>query len=125
MESLTKITHYIQNLPSATSIGIFAGNDETAIAVLWALRGHDAKNTFVVGCDSTREMRLMVRDSETPAIATIDTKVGDQAAKTIQAIQKQVREFQEPKLYPDHLDIDFKTLLRTNPDSQLLWVKAR
>ena len=125
LDSLDELKEYIQDYPAATSIGIFAGNDETAIAVLWALRGRDAENTFVVGCDSTREMRLIVRDPDTPAIATINTKLDDQAHKTIQAIQGQVRHFQEPALRPGNLHVDFKKLLKNNDKLQLLWGKAR
>ncbi len=127
LDSLEKIKAYIQNYTAATSIGIFAGNDETATTVLWALRhlsGRNAGNAFVVGCDATREMRLIVRDPNTGAIATIDTKLGDQAHKTIQAIQEPVRHFQEPKLDPDDLDIKFEKLLQ-DPKFEKLWEKAR
>ena len=127
LDSLEKIKAYIQNYTAATSIGIFAGNDETATAVLWVLRhlsGRNEGNAFVVGCDETREMRLILRDPNTCAIATINTKLGDQALKTIQAIQEPVHHFQKPNLYPKELDIKFKKLLQ-NPKFEKLWENTR
>ena len=125
LDSLKHIRAYIGTYTAATSIGIFAGNDETATAVLSVLSGHSGGDAFVIGCDSTREMRLIVDGKATPAIATIDTKLGDQARTAIQAIQEQVCHFQEPELYPKPLDIKFKELLELNPKFAKLWKKAR
>ena len=70
-------------------------------------------------------MRLIVTDPDTPAIATIETYIGNQAQKTIQASQGQVCHFQEPELRPGNLHVKFKKLLELNPKFAKLWEKAR
>ncbi len=124
LDSLSNIRDYITGYTPATSIGIFAGNDETAIATLRALRDRDRDTAFVVGCDSTREMRLIVAGKATPAIATIDTKIRDQAEKTVRAVRSRVVAFQEPELYPKVLDITFRTRLQDS-EVRLFWEKPR
>ena len=112
IDSFPHINAYIKDQSPATPIGIFGGNDETSIAVLQALRDAEVETAFVVGCDSTREMRLIVDNREQPAaVATIDTRIRDQAMMTVRAIQSPIFELLEPKLHPTFLDGEFKKLL--------------
>lgn len=112
IDSFPHINAYIKDQSPATPIGIFGGNDETSIAVLQALRDAEVESAFVVGCDSTREMRLIVDNREQPAaVATIDTRIRDQAMMTVRAIQSPLFELLEPKLHPTFLDGEFKKLL--------------
>lgn len=109
-ESLPYISQIIKSCPSETSLGIFAGNDETALAVIRSVENSEQNNVFVVGCDATREMRSLVESKNSAAIATIDTGLLSQAKKIVQIIQTGGIEFQEPKLYP--LNLRFRKLLR-------------
>ena len=68
-----------------------------------------------------REIRLIVTDPDTPAIATIDTKLGEQAIEAINALQNKVHKFMEPKLLPRELDNKFKQQLPENERLRALW----
>ncbi len=110
IESLPYITQIIQSCPPEISLGVFSGNDETAIAVLQALEDKKSGNVFVVGTDATREMRLAVDRKQSAAVATIDTNLYDQAQKIVQCIKAKGIEYQEPKLYP--INLRFRKLLK-------------
>lgn len=111
IDSIPDLSVDTRDYPPTTAIGVFASNDETAVAMLIALRERDPTTTFVVGCDYTPEMRLIVDDARTHAIATIDTNICNQARETIQAIKHRVRHVQEPKLHPRTLNNEFEKLL--------------
>ena len=115
IEGLPQLRQLIQSYPSNTSLGIFAGNDETAVAVLESLVDLDSREVLVVGCDSTRGMRLAVDGNDSAALATIETHVNQQAQKIVQVVQKRkVVEYQEPTLYPITLDLEFRRSLETD-----------
>ena len=88
IEALPDLKRLIESYPPNTSLGIFAGNDETAAAVLELLVDLDSRAVLVVGCDSTRGMRLAVDGNDPSALATIETHVNQQAQKIVQVVQK-------------------------------------
>lgn len=116
--SLPAVRQLIDSCGVGTPLGIFAGNDETAFAVMRALQLLQHTGAFVVGCDATREMRVAIDSGSTPAIATIDTNIRRQAKKVVEALSRRVVEFQEPQLYP--LSVQVKRLLR-DPGFANLW----
>lgn len=122
IESLPHLKQIIESCPKETSLGIFAGNDETAFAVFHALEYCEPRLAFVVGCDATREMRLAIDSGKTNVISTIDTDLRSQAKKILQAVKAKTIELQEPKLYPMSLQI--KMLLR-DPGFRELWESSQ
>jgi len=118
--NLPRIKHLIKSTPAGISIGIFAGNDETAAAVLRVIEEEKRTQIFVVGCDATREMQFKVEKPNGAAIATIDTKPDNQARKIAQALAGGSPKLEEPRLY--HLDPDFQKLLG-DPNFKAIWEK--
>lgn len=110
IESLPHVRHIIRSFPPDACVGLFAGNDETALGIVQLLGDEGRENVHVVGCDCTREMRLAVDGKNPAALATIDINAEGQAQKVIQAIRRRVIEFQEPRLYP--VSLQAKRLLR-------------
>lgn len=117
-ESSPYLRQIINSCPPDTYLGIFAGNDETALAVIRALDNIEQKELFVVGCDATREMMSVIDSKNSSAIATIDTELYNQAKKIIQVIQSGGIELQEPKLYP--ISLSFRQLLKQS-DFKAFW----
>jgi len=70
------------------------------MAVLRCIEEEKKSQMFVVGCDATREMRFAVDSPSTCAIATIDTKLSQQAVKILRAIDDMPVDLQIPELYP-------------------------
>lgn len=119
--NLTHIRHLIKGTPADTPMGIFAGNDETATAVLRVIEEEKRTQVFVVGCDATREMQFKVDGPNEAAIATIDTKPDNQASKIAQALADGTPQPEEPRLYP--LDPTFQKL-RSDPKFKAFWEKT-
>jgi len=119
--NLTRIRQLIKGTPADTPMGIFAGNDETAAAVLRVIEEEKRTQVFVVGCDATREMQFKVDGPNEAAIATIDTKPDNQARKIAQALIDGTPQPEEPQVYP--LDTAFQRLL-SDPDFKAFWEKT-
>jgi len=105
--------------------GIFAGNDETAMAALMAIEREQCGNIVVVGCDSTREMHKLLDSRTNPhALATIDTRSDIQARRILDAMHSKRNYYQEPELYPIGLRLRFQAALG-NPELRALWDGSR
>ena len=79
------------------------------------------KQIFVVGCDATREMRFAVDTTSSCALATIETKLDQQAAKILQVISGIAVDLQIPELYP--VSMEFQKLLR-DEKFKAFWVSS-
>lgn len=110
IENLPYVRHIIRSCPPDRPAGVFSGNDETAFAVLRCIEEENRKQIFVVGCNATREMRFAVDTASSCALATIDTKLDQQAVKVLQVISGIAVDLQIPELYP--VSIEFQKLLR-------------
>lgn len=105
---------------SQTPVGIFAGNDETALVVLEGIEELSKEQVFVVGCDATKEMRSAIDRRIRSALATIDIRQEGVAKALRQAVEKHVVEFFEPKLYPVNANFE---QLKTDSKFQEFWEK--
>lgn len=119
--NLTRIRQLIKGTPADIPMGIFAGNDETAAAVLRVIEEEKRTQVFVVGCDATREMQFKVDGPNEAAIATIDANPDNQARKIAQALIDGTPQPEEPQVYP--LDTAFQRLL-SDPDFKAFWEKT-
>lgn len=88
------------------------------MAVLRCTEEEKKSQMFVVGCNATREMRFAFDNPSTCAIATIDTKLSQQAVKILQAIDGMPVALQIPELYPP--SIGLQSQLR-NKRFRALW----
>lgn len=110
IENFPSVKHIIRSCPPDRPVGIFSGNDETAFAVLRCIEEENRKQIFIIGCDATREMQFAVDTMSTGALATIDTKLNEQAVKVLQVINGRAVDLQIPELYP--VSIEFQRLLK-------------
>lgn len=76
-----------QSLPRNQPVCLFAGNDESAIALLENL-GPSTSNVCIVGCDATPAMRHKLSLKGVNNIATIDTQPAEQAKRIRDIIQE-------------------------------------
>lgn len=104
------------------TIGLFAGNDETATSVCHQAMGGGFKRVCVVGCDATREMRQWVENEHSIAVATIYNDLyTDETIETIlSAMTERVTLALDPRLFPAS---DQSGLLADARDAQL-WNEA-
>lgn len=111
---------FLEQARNDEAVGVFAGNDENAFAVLRAAEELDRANVFVVGCDGSREIRFHMDRPGSPLVATIKTELAVQAAKVLallqQTDQRNVR--LDPELH--HFDPDFEKQLQ-DPQFRSFW----
>ena len=107
-----EITKFLQQTDSREMIGVFAGNDENAFATVGAAEQLDRENVFVVGCDGSREFRFHMARPESPLVATVYTKLNEQAAEVLRLLQQTNQDDVrlDPELHP--YDPDFKIQLQ-------------
>ena len=115
-----EITKFLKQTDSGETIGVFAGNDENAFATVGAAGQLDRENVFVVGCDGSREMRFHMDSPDSPLVATVYTKLNEQAAEVLRLLQQTDQDDVrlDPELHP--YDPDFETQLQ-DPSFRSLW----
>ncbi|MCH8041208.1 MAG: nucleotide-binding protein [Nitrospinae bacterium] len=79
-KNLGRAARFARQLKNNAPVGIFAGNDESAFALIEQL-GEKLKTVCIVGCDATPAMQRAVEVSGSGNLATIDTGLGRQAQR--------------------------------------------
>lgn len=123
-EILEDVFEGLAPFPLDQPLGIFAGNDEIAAAVIRVAEDQGRERMRVVGCDKTREMRFSV-DSRSCALATVDTNLRNQTKKILQVRKGQLSWLQEPMLYPRLLQRAFSKSLNDRSKLKELWEVSR